>query len=108
MFSSQMEGVSTVEMKSQASSATSTRYSLAPMEFMGGTTWLGSSRVGGIQCVVVRDHTVAERGAGPGVDSYPAAQAVAAVAARAAGAAPGGVAVELAVRDLERRIVRDA
>src|SRR5207253_1648115 len=59
-------------------------------------------------CVVVRDHTVEERGAGPGVDGYPAAQAVAAVAATAAGAAPGGVAVERAVRDHECRVVRDA
>src|SRR3954451_9101589 len=41
MFSSQGAGVSTVEMKSTASCATSTTYSLAPIPSNGGTSSLG-------------------------------------------------------------------
>src|SRR3954454_23793745 len=43
MFNSQGAGVSTVEMKSTASCATSTMYSLAPIPSKGGTSSLGSA-----------------------------------------------------------------
>src|SRR5215510_13602424 len=41
IFSSQIAGVSTVEMKSTASWATSTMYSFAPMPLNGGISYAG-------------------------------------------------------------------